>query len=239
MLLFSLSSNSQNVTDKKFVAYLGNKCGGNFSSFFYKELDFKRDSVTVTDYQLHDNEPFYKRLYIVSKKYSYKAKDDIITIKDSEFGAIKIKDDVLITKTLKFKLVNENAITRINYYGKSGGKDGSHTNLEITKDSIKYSEGARYPEYQNVYKEKTTNELWENLTYKFKISDFDKIVSTRSVQYRDDYDEIIIVEIDGIKHRILNGIIDRKNNSEMFLFIENIEKEINVFRLKSKVNTKQ
>jgi hypothetical protein len=226
ILLFSLSFYSQNVTGKKFVAYLGNKCGDNFSSFFYKEFDFKKDSVTVTDYQLHDNEMFYKRLYVVPKEYSYKIEYNNIIIKDSEFEEIKINDDVLVTKLVKFKLVNENAITRISYYGKSGGKDGSYINLEITKDSIKYSDGAEYPKYQNNYKEKTASDLWENLTRDFKISDFDKIKSTESVQYRDDYDKTITIEIDGFKHQILNGIIDKKNDQEIFLFVENIEKLI-------------
>lgn len=226
ILLFSLSLFSQNFTGKKFVAYLGNKCGGNFSSFFYKELDFIKDSVTITDFQLHDNEMFYKRLYVVSKEYSYKVKNHAIIIKDSKFGDIKINDDVLETNLLKFKLVNENAITKITYYGKSGGKDGSYTNLEITKDSIKYSDGAEYPKHKNIYKGETENNLWENLIREFKISDFDKIKSTESVQNNDDYDTTIIVEIDGFKHQILNGVIDKKKNSKMFLFVENIEKLI-------------
>ena len=218
-LLFTTIINSQSLVGKKYVAYLGNKCGGEFSSFFYTELNFGKDKVLVSNYLKQDIGDKSLKQFTETKEYSYKIKNKFLTIEGSKYEKIEILNKKLKTNQLIFDLTITNQNLKIIYNLESGGKDGSFDKLEITKDSIKCRNGSQYPFNRNNYNEKTEIDLWEKLNEKFDLVKFIKLNGQKSVKYKDYSDEEIIVELDGKKYSILNLIENKEINKSILEFI--------------------
>ena len=72
ILLSSTIINSQSLIGKKYIAYLGNKCGGEFSFFFFTELNFENDIVIVSNYFTNDIGDNNAKEFTEPKKYNYK-----------------------------------------------------------------------------------------------------------------------------------------------------------------------
>ncbi len=230
ILLCTTVINSQNLVGKKYVAYLGNKCGGNFSSFFYTELDFKINKVIETNYLLQDIGDINKRQLTKFNEYDYKIENKYLIIIGSKYEKIEILKDQLKTPSLTFKIINDNQINKVSYYGQSGGKDGSYTNFEMTKDSVICYVGAHYPLYKDIYKEETNKEFWRKTTQNIDINEFKKIRSTKSKLSYDGYDEFYTIEINKVKYEILNALISNNENKNILESVNLLKDKISKFK---------
>jgi hypothetical protein len=232
-ILFTTFINSQSLVGKKYVAYLGNKCGGEFSSFFYTELNFEKDKVLVSNYIKQDIGDRNLKQFIETKEYCYKVKNKFLTIVGSKYEKIEILNNKLKNNQLIFDLIITNKNLKIIYILESGGKDASFCKLAITKDSIKCENGSLYPFNRDDYNEKTEVDLWEKLNDKFDLIEFTKLNGQKSVKYIDYMDEEIIVEVDGKKYSILNLIESKEVNKSIFDFISLLRNQSKKFAEKS------
>jgi hypothetical protein len=197
---------------KKYIAYLGNKCGGEFSSFFFTELNFENDIVLVSDYFTNDIGDTNEKEFTESKKYNYKIENNYLTIIGSKYDGIEITNNQLKSNKLIFKIVTENQTLKIFYSEVNGGKDGLYTKLEITVDSIKYQYGGNIVQ-KRVYSEKTNKQLWQKLIDNLDINELKRIDQIPSEVYSYGLNTEIIIEIDKLKFKIVNpkqNNIDKK-----------------------------
>jgi hypothetical protein len=238
ILLLTTIIYSQSLVGKKYIAYLGNKCGDTSSAFLYTELNFEKDKVIVLYFSTRGFGDFDNKLSSNSKKYDYKIKKKILTILNSNYGKFEIQNNKLITNQIVFNLIIQNKISKINYNAKGGGKDGSYVNLEITKDSIVCNNGANYPSYNYAYYEKTKEDLWKKLNENFDLNEFKKIKSQKSLLYIDEYDEEIKIEIDGKYYTILNAITFGQINKNILDFINLLRNQSRRFEEESLIKIK-
>ncbi|WP_367754530.1 hypothetical protein [Flavobacterium sp. WC2430] len=203
ILLFSTIINSQSLIGKKYIAYLGNKCGGEFSSFFFTELNFQNDIVFISDYFTNDIGDTNAKEFTESKKYNYKIENNYLTIIGSKYDRIEITNNQLKSNNLIFKIVTENQTLKIFYSEVNGGKDGLYSKLEITIDSTKYQNGGNI-RFKRESSEKTNKQLWQKLIEKLDVNEFKKLDQIIPKIYSYGLNEEIIIEIDNMKYKILN-----------------------------------
>jgi hypothetical protein len=229
-LFFCTIINSQSLVGKKYVAYLGSKCGGEFSSFFYTELNFKNDTVIVSNYFTDDFRITNQKEFTGTEKFNYKIENKYLTIIGSKYDKFEIKDKKLKTGKVIFEIVAENQLIKIFYKKINGGKDGLYSKLEITVDSTKYENGGNIPRYKREYSEKTKKQLWEKLIEKLNSIELKKISTVKSEKF--EYyglNEEIIIEVDKINYYILNPNFTNFNKQILeFVNILRIESENSV-----------
>ena len=225
ILLFTTIINSQSLIGKKYVAYLGNKCGGEFSSFFYTELNFENDNVFISNYYTNDIGDKSLKNITESKKYNYKIEKNYLTIIGGKYEIIDITNNQLKSKQLIFNEITESNI-KIFYNKVNGGKDGLYSKLEITIDSTKYQNGGNIPRYKREFSEKTNKLLWQKLTEKLDITEFKKLDLINNTICSYCLNEEIIIQVDKLKYKILNpyqNIINKKTLE--FIQILEVESE--------------
>ena len=225
ILLFSTIINSQSLIGKKYVAYLGNKCGGEFSSFFYTELNFENDNVFISNYYTNDIGDKNLKNITESKKYNYKIEKNYLTIIGAKYEIIEITSNQLKSKQLIFNEITESNI-KIFYNKVNGGKDGLYSKLEITIDSTKYQNGGNIPIHKREFSERTNKLFWQKLTEKLDITEFKKLDLIKNKICSYCLNEEIIIQVDKLKYKILNpyqNIINKKTLE--FIQILEVESE--------------
>lgn len=94
-----LFSQNNKVEGRKYVTYISNACKGNFSSYFYKELEFKKDTIIISDFHTRDNGSADTKYYTKSVKYKYTIEKENIAIIGSEIKSVKIQEHSLVTNS--------------------------------------------------------------------------------------------------------------------------------------------
>lgn len=187
------------VEGNKYVAYLNNACKGDFSSFFYKELDFKKDTVAISDFHTRDNEPEGIKHYTKSIKYKYSIKNKNILIEGSEIKNIQIQEHSLKTdRNVIFTEVNLklNGKKYAGCHGQSCHKvigggymssdclffDFSEKTVAITSYQKRSDLDGKHNQITNVYsyKEENNSIHIENFTYKTFLIDGNHIIAKES-----------------------------------------------------------
>ena len=117
-------------------------------------------------------------------------------------------------------------------YSSSGGRSGNAESLDITPDSVIYTEARRGVE--KMITEKTVKSLWNGLTKAVNLNDFDKIKSNPGHSLYDGIDVTISIETGQKKHSIVNGNEDTTNYKKIQPFTSLLEMEL--AELRKKIN---
>ena len=121
---------------------------------------------------------------------------------------------------------HQKEITKISLNNFNGGKLGVYSKLEITKEHIYYVNGNF--KLKKEIKEKTSDELWNNLT-NVSIDDFLKVKSNPGRIAYDGTDVEISISFGDEFFSIVNGKEDTLNYKKIKLFVSLLEKQKDIF----------
>jgi hypothetical protein len=122
---------------------------------------------------------------------------------------------------------SQKKITKISYDVSSGGKGNSYSRLEITKEQIYYVNG-NYKSKKDI-KEKTTKEVWNNITNSIDYDDFFKVKSHPGRMAYDGSDVTISISFGNEIFSVVNGEVDTLNFKKIKLFVSSLENQKSVF----------
>ncbi|WP_309608045.1 hypothetical protein [Flavobacterium sp.] len=141
------------------------------------------------------------------------------------------KITILVYFMIFFSCNHQKEIAKISFNDFNGGKFGAYSKLEITKEHIYYVNGN--VKSKKVTKEKTSRELWNNLT-KVSIDDFLKVRSNPGRIAYDGTDVEITILFGDEYFLIVNGEEDTLNYKKIKLFVSLLEKQNDIFKNKHK-----
>lgn len=125
---------------------------------------------------------------------------------------------------------NKKEITKICLQSYNGGKLGSYSKLEISKNQTYYVLGDS--KSKKDFREKTTDKLWKDLTNNININDFLKVKSYPGRVEYDGTDETISISYGDKSLSIVNGEADTLSYKKLKKFSLIIEKkETDMFNL--------
>ncbi len=131
------------------------------------------------------------------------------------------------TNSLIIRNLQDLTIIRVTY-SFNGAESGVTFFLDITKDSIKYSE-SHFSE-NKVTTKKTSSAFWQELNDSIDLKNFDKIQSTPIRAIIDGHDFVYTIETQNHIHKLVNGDTqgsDYISAGPLFVLLNKIISEIN------------